>query len=118
MADLRVTPQPWLWQPRRRAIRFVEIHAIRGNTTPALQLQSALNWVQSPNNGSQAQGWGSSFSKGIGREGEMGIVLDDNQAPTYSAGYGRLLPPGSWSIDEYGISLRTRPESRPRALHG
>jgi len=100
MSDVRVTPQPWLWKPRTKPVRFIEIHATRGNTTPALQKSAALNWVQSANNNNG--GWGSSFSCVIGTDGSMGTVLDDNQMPTYSAGYGG--PTSTWAIDEYGIS--------------
>ncbi len=60
---------------------------------------AALNWVQSPNN--NQGGWGSSFSYVIGTDGSMGTVLDDDQMPTYSAGYGGA---GTYAIDEYGIS--------------
>ncbi len=103
MTDIRVTPQPWLWQPRQKQIRFIEIHATRGATTPEKQMPAALNWVQSPNNGSAAKGWGSSFSHVIGTDGSMGTVLNDNQMPTYSAGYGGVG--STYAIDEYGISF-------------
>ena len=68
---------------------------------------AALNWVQSPNNvgGRDASGnpeWGSSFSYVIGTDGSMGTVLDDNQMPTYSAGYGGVG--STYAIDEYAIS--------------
>jgi len=103
MTDIRVRPQPWLWMPRTKPIRFIEIHATRGNTTPEKQMGAALNWVQSPNNGSAAKGWGSSFSFVIGADGSMGTVLDDSQTPTYSAGYGGVG--STYAIDEYGISF-------------
>jgi len=60
--------------------------------------------MENPNNGSAAQGWGSSCSRVLGPNGEMTYVLQDNQVPTYSAGYGRLFLLGGWSIDEYGKS--------------
>ncbi len=105
MTDVRVTPQPWLWKPRTKPIRFIEIHATRGDTTPEKQMQAALNWVQSPNNkqGRIAEPWGSSFSYVIGTDGSMGTVLDDNQMPTYSAGFGGVG--STYAIDEYGISF-------------
>ena len=113
MTDIRVTPQRWLWQLRTKPIRFIEIHATRGNTTPEKQMQAALNWVKSPNNGSAAQGWGSSFSHVIGTDGSEGTVLDDNQMPTYSAGYGDVG--STYAIDEYGISyeLAQSPAEEP-----
>ena len=103
-----MTPQPWLWIPRTKPIRFIEIHATRGNTTPEKQKGAALNWVQSPQNvgGRDASGdpeWGSSFSHVIGADGSKGTVLDDNQMPTYSAGYGGVN--STYAIDEYGISF-------------
>ena len=100
MPDVRVLPQSWLWKPRTKPIRMIEIHATRGNTTPALQKSAALNWVQSANNNNG--GWGSSFSHVIGTDGSQGTVLDDSQMPTYSAGYGG--PTSTWAIDEYAIS--------------
>ena len=94
MADVRVTPQPWLWKPRTRPIRFIEIHATRGNTTPGAQMLAALSWVMSSRN---AQGgWGASFSYVIGANGSMGTVLDDDQMPTYSAGFGG--PGSTWAM--------------------
>ena len=112
MTDVRVTPQPWLRMPRIKPIRFIEIHATRGNTTPEKQMGAALNWVQSPRNVGNLDGarnidyanpeWGSSFSYVIGTDGSMGTVLDDNQMPTYSAGYGGTG--STYAIDEYGIS--------------
>jgi hypothetical protein len=104
-------PQRWLWVPRTRPIRFIEIHAVRGDTTPALQKQSALNWVQSPLN--KQDGWGSSFSHVIGTDGSQGTVLDDNQQPTYSAGFGG--PNSTYAIDWYGISyeLAQSPAQEP-----
>jgi hypothetical protein len=100
--DVIVKPQPWLWQPRFRALRFLEIHATRGATTPEKQFAATVNWMQSPANGGAAQGWGGSCSYVIDRDGTLGTVLADNQMPTYGAGYGGT---GSeWSIDEYGIS--------------
>ncbi len=112
MTDVRVTPQRWLWQPRTKPIRLIEIHATRGNTTPEKQKQAALNWVQSPRNVGNLDGarnidyanpeWGSSFSHVIGTDGSMGTVLDDNQMPTYSAGYGGVG--STYAIDEYAIS--------------
>ena len=102
MADIRVRPQSWLWKPRTKPIRMIEIHATRGNTTPSNQKPSALNWAQSPNNGSEAQGWGSSFSHVIGTDGSEGTVLDDDQMPTFSAGFGG--PGSTFAIDEYAIS--------------
>ena len=100
MPDVRETPQHWLWGSRTKPIHFIEIHATRGNTTPEKQMGAALNWVQSPNN--YQDGWGSSFSYVIGTDGDMGTVLNDDQMPTYSAGFGG--PGSEWSIDEYGIS--------------
>lgn len=113
MTDIRVTPQRWLWQPRQKPIRMIEIHATRGNTTPAKQKGAALNWVQSANNGSAAQGWGSSFSHVIGTDGSQGTVLDDNRMPTYSAGYGGAG--STYAIDEYAISyeLAQSPAQEP-----
>lgn len=102
MGDVSVIPQPCLWVPRTKPIRFIEIHATRGKTTPEKQKQAALNWVLSPNNKSEHGDWGSSFSHVIGTDGSEGNVLRDDQAPTYSAGYGG--PGSEWSIDEYGIS--------------
>ena len=107
MSDTRVTPRPWLRTVRVKPIQLIEIHATRGNTTPEKQMGAALNWVQSPNNvgGRDANGnpeWGSSFSYVIGTDGSMGTVLDDNQMPTYSAGYGGVG--STYAIDEYGIS--------------
>ncbi len=61
---------------------------------------AALNWVQSPNN--YQGGWGASFSYVIGTDGSKGTVLDDDQMPTYSSGYGG--PGSTYAIDEYGIS--------------
>ena len=100
MPDVRVTPQPWLWKPRTKPIRFIEIHATRGNTTPEKQMGAALNWVRS--SGNNQGGWGASFSYVIGTDGSMGTVRGDDQMPTYSAGYGG--PGSEWAIDEYGIS--------------
>lgn len=100
MADVRVTPRPWLWVPRAKPIRMIEVHATRGRNTPAQQFGAALNWVKSPENNNG--GWGASFSYVIGTDGSMGTVLDDNQMPTYSAGYGG--PGSTYAIDEYGIS--------------
>jgi hypothetical protein len=118
VSDIRVTPQRWLWQPRSKPIRMIEIHATRGNTPPAKQMQAALNWVQSPNNvgGRDASGnpaWGSSFSHVIGTDGSLGTVLDDNQMPTYSAGYGGAG--STYAIDEYAISyeLAQSPAQEP-----
>ncbi len=113
VTDVRVTPQPWLWVPRTKPIRMIEIHATRGNTTPEKQKPAALNWVQSPDNGSAAQGWGSSFSHVIGTDGSEGTVLDDDQMPTYSAGYGG--PGSTYAIDEYAISyeLAQSPAQEP-----
>ena len=107
--DVIVTPQPWLWAPRYRPIRFIEIHATRGNTTPDKQFGATINWMESPGNigGRQSDGspaWGSSCSKILGRQGEVGFVLRDNQMPTFSAGYGNYGFPYGFSIDEYGIS--------------
>ena len=92
---------------------MIEIHATRGATTPAKQKGAALNWVQSSNNGSAAQGWGSSFSHVIGTDGSEGTVLDDNQMPTYSAGYGGTG--STYAIDEYAISyeLAQSPAQEP-----
>ncbi len=100
MSDTRVTPQRRLWTPRTKPILMIEIHATRGNTTPEKQMQAALNWVQSASN--NQGGWGSSFSYVIGTDGSMGTVLDDNQMPTYSAGYGGAG--STYAIDEYAIS--------------
>ena len=100
--DVIVLPQPWLWQPRFRAVRFLEIHATRGPTSPEQQFAATVNWLQSPGNGSEAQGWGSSCSYVIDRDGTLAVVLLDDEMPTYSAGYGG--PGSEWSIDEYGIS--------------
>jgi len=100
--DVIVKPQPWLWQPRFRPIRFLEIHATRGPTTPDKQFGATVNWMQSAGNGNPLQGWGSSCSYVLDRDGTLGIVLADDEMPKYSAGYGGA---GSeWSIDEYGIS--------------
>ena len=101
MPDVRVTPQRWLWRPRTKPIRFIEVHATRGNTTPEKQMSAALNWVQSPNN--WQGGWGASFSYVIGTDASMGKILNDDQMPTYSSGYGG--PGSEWAIDEYGISF-------------
>jgi hypothetical protein len=104
--------------PRVKPIRFIEIHATRGNTTPEKQMGAALNWVQSPNNvgGRDSSGnpeWGSSFSFVIGTDGSMGTVLDDDQMPTYSAGYGGVG--STYAIDEYAISyeLAQSPAQEP-----
>ncbi len=112
MSDMRVTPRPWLRTVRAKPIRLLEIHATRGNTTPEKQMGAALNWVQSPQNvGNRKEDgapdylnpeWGSSFSYVIGTDGSMGTVLDDNQMPTYSAGYGGVG--STYAIDEYAIS--------------
>jgi len=112
MNDIRVTPQSWLWRPRTKPVRFIEIHATRGSTSPAGQRSAALNWVQSARNvgNKKADGtpdyanpeWGSSFSYVIGTDGSMGTVLNDDQMPIYSAGYGG--PGSTYAIDEYGIS--------------
>ncbi len=123
MADVQVIPQPWLWKPRTKPIRFIEIHATRGNTTPEKQKPASLNWVQSPLNvgNRNADGtpnyddpeWGSSFSHVIGTDGSEGTVLNDNQMPTYSTGYGG--PNSTYAIDEYGISyeLAQSPAQEP-----
>src|SRR3990167_1570812 len=100
MPDVLVSPQPWLWKPRTKPIRMIEVHATRGNTTLSLQKSASLNWVQSANNNNG--GWGSSFSHVIGADGSEGTVLNDSQMPTYSAGYGG--PTSTWAIDEYAIS--------------
>lgn len=115
MTDIRVSPQRWLWKPRTKPIRMIEIHATRGNTTPEKQKPASLNWVKSPNNGSAAKGWGSSFSHVIGTDGSMGSVLDDDQVPTYSAGYGGAG--STYAIDEYAISyeLAQSPAQEPFA---
>jgi hypothetical protein len=60
--------------------------------------------MANPNNGSATKGWGSSCSKVLGPGGELTHVLNDDQMPTYSAGYGSVGPPTGWSIDEYGKS--------------
>lgn len=103
MADRIVTPNRWLWFPRYRPIRFIEIHSTRGgvNSSTENDYFATGNWMTNPNNGSSAQGWGSSCSRVLGPAGEMTFVLNDNQMPTHSAGYGRT---GTWSIDEYGKS--------------
>ncbi len=119
MTDIRVTPQRWLWQPRQKQIRMIEIHATRGNNTPEKQKPGALNWVQSRNNtnrdnaGNPLYEWGSSFSHVIGTDGSEGTVLDDNQMPTYSAGYGGAG--STYAIDEYAISyeLAQSPAQEP-----
>lgn len=107
--DREVIPQPWLWQPRPGPITMIEFHATRGNTTPELQDDASLNWVMSPGNvgGRDSNGnpiWGSSFSHVIGKGGEWGKVLDDDQMPTHSAGYGNSIS-GGFSIDEFAISV-------------
>jgi len=108
VTDVLVTPQRWLWTPRTKPIRMIEIHATRGNTTPAKQKGAALNWVKSANNtnrdrnGNPLYEWGSSFSHVIGTDGSEGTVLNDNQMPTYSAGYGGAG--STYAIDEYAIS--------------
>lgn len=109
--DVRVVPQSWLWVPRIKTIRMIEIHATRGNTTPAKQKGAALNWVRSPSN--NQGGWGGSFSHVIGVDGSKGTVLDDNQMPTYSAGYGGAG--STYAIDEYAISyeLAQSPAQEP-----
>jgi hypothetical protein len=102
MTDIRVLPQPWLWRPRTKPIKIIEIHATRGDCPPELQKGAALNNVQSPKNKQGDPPWGGSFSYVIGADGSMGVVLNDNQMPTYSAGYGG--PGSTYAIDEYGIS--------------
>jgi hypothetical protein len=107
VSDTRVIPKPWLWVPRTKPIRLIEIHATRGNTTPEKQMGAALNWVMSANNVGDRDAlgdpvWGSSFSHVIGTDGSMGTVLDDHQMPTYSAGYGGVG--STYAIDEYAIS--------------
>jgi hypothetical protein len=86
----------------------VEIHATRGSTTPEAQYSATKNWLLSPNNisGRQPDGtpiWGSSCSYILGRDGKICKALEDNQMPTFSAGYGSSL--SGWSIDEYGVSV-------------
>ena len=93
--------------PRYRPIRFVEIHATRGNNTPQAQYGATKGWMQSPNNvgGRKTDGspaWGGSCSFILGYNGELCKVLDDNQMPTFSAGFGSGF---GWSIDEYGVSV-------------
>lgn len=97
----RVQPAPQLWVARYRPIRFVEIHATRGDNTPELQYRATINWMQSYSN--NQGGWGGSCSYVIGRNwGECALVLEDWQMPTYSAGFGGS---GTYAIDEYGISI-------------
>ena len=118
MSDTRVTPRSWLWKPRTKPIRLLEIHATRGDTTPEKQKPASLNWVQSPNNygaldGAGNPAWGGSFSHVIGTDGSKGMVLDDDQMPTYSAGYGGAG--STYAIDEYAISyeLAQSPAQEP-----
>jgi hypothetical protein len=105
--DVIVTPQPWLSAARTKPIRFLEIHATRGSTSPDAQFQATINWLQSPHNRARGEAgqpadWGSSCSYIIGRDGRLARVLPDDRFPTYSAGYGGSG--STWSIDEYGIS--------------
>ena len=107
MTDIRVTPRPWLCTPRTHAIRLIEIHATRGANTPDAQFGATANWMQSPNNVGErdASGrplWGGSCSYILGRVGELGTVLEDNQQPTFSAGFGG--EGSTFAIDQYGIS--------------
>ena len=128
MPDTSVTSQRWLWQPRTKPIRLLEIHATRGDTTPELQMQSALNWVQSPRNVGNRKPdgsidydnpqWGSSFSKVIGRDGSLGVVLNNDQMPTYSAGYGSQGPPNGYAVDDYGISYEVGQSQALEAYSG
>lgn len=105
MADRIVTPRAWLWKPRTYPIKIIEIHSTRGGTTsPAIDYLATGNWMENPNNGSAIKGWGSSCSFVLGPGGELTTVLQDNQMPTYSAGYGVSGPPIGYSLDQYGIS--------------
>lgn len=97
----RAIPQRHLWVPRYQPVRFVEVHATRGNNTPESQYRATINWQQSPAN--NQGGWGGSCSYVVGRRlDECAQILTDDQMPTYSAGYGGA---GTWSIDEFGISV-------------
>jgi hypothetical protein len=103
VSDVTVFPRPWLWKPRTKPVRLIEIHSTRGGSGSLLtDYNATINWMQSGSNGSAAQGWGSSCSKVLGPNGELAVVLHDNQMPTYSAGYGGAG--STYAIDEYGIS--------------
>jgi len=52
--------------------------------------------------GDAAGTWGGSCSYILGRDGSLGAVLDDDQQPTYGAGFGG--PGSTFAIDEYGIA--------------
>jgi len=69
----------------------------------ATEYTATKNWFQSPNNNAGGT-WGGCASKIIGPNGELCIVLDDNQIPHYSAGYGGLGPPTEFLVDDYAIS--------------
>jgi hypothetical protein len=92
-----VNPRPVLWRRRQHPIRFVEIHATRGRgRTKAEEFAGTCGWMENPSN------TGASCSEIIG-DGELGIVLEDNQMPTWCAGFGDIG--STYAIDEYGVAL-------------
>jgi hypothetical protein len=104
-----VAVQPWLWVRRQHTIQFLEVHATRGGGDPFSQFAATVGWMQSPNNRAKDEDgnlldFGGSCSYIIGRRGELAKVLDDDQQPTYCAGYGATLRPTGYAIDELGIA--------------
>jgi hypothetical protein len=101
----RITPAPHLVGPRPRAVRLVIIHSTRGGTAnSALEYTATKNWFRSPNNRAPGQDWGGCASRIIGPGGEHCIVMEDDQMPRYSAGYGAIGPPLEFLVDDYAIS--------------
>jgi hypothetical protein len=100
-ADESIVPAPQLWVPRHFPIHLIEIHSTRGGSLN--EYRATKNWMQSPNN--NQGGWGGACSYIVSDNGLICHVLDDEQQPTYGAGYGRFLRPDGWALDEYGIAV-------------
>jgi hypothetical protein len=99
-----ITPAPQLFGPRSNPIRIILIHATRGLTaSSAIDYSATKNWFRSSNNNAGGT-WGGCASSIIGPNGELCHVLNDDQIPHYSAGYGGLGPPTEYLLDDYAKS--------------
>ena len=110
MLTERITPAPHLRGLRTQPIRLILLHATRGGSASlATEYTGTKSWFRSPNNmardsNGNSLGYGGCASKIIGPEGEYCIVLEDEEIPHYSAGYGGLGPPTEYLVDDYAIS--------------